>query len=213
MKHRDFDDTIQVCTGLYSRPYYELEAWIETKELKKNDVMKWMQSHGHIPCNVALDRIGVFQTKEEAESCMSELLDTMENYPCCFIREKPLCVLMSPDKYIKEWSYKHSLLEDESLVRNYAEHEYPFWGRPKEMIRFNVGDIVQVVDDRQSFWGVVRETPPIFDGKKHGDWTDDQYTIWLSPNQSCRVPSHHVFHPLSFRIPDYVKDFFSNETN
>ena len=120
MKHRDTERSIQVYPHWYSQPYYELEAWVETQLLKKEEAMQWLQKYGHLPCNMALGRIGVFPTKERAESASEELCDTLENYPCRFIREKPLYMMMPPDKYIKEWSYRFTLLEDESLVRNYG---------------------------------------------------------------------------------------------
>lgn len=210
MKHRESEQSVQVYPYWYSRPYYELEAWKKTKQLEKEEAMQWLQKHGHLPCNMALDRIGVFPTKEWAESTLKELCDTLENYPCRFIREKPLNMMMSPDKYIKEWSYHYTVLTDESLVRNYAGKDYPFLGRPEGMIRYKVGDIVQVVEDRHAFWGIVGGIPPIYDGQNHGDWTDDCYTIWLNPNQKSRVRAHHVFDFLAFPMPDYVKEFFSN---
>ena len=118
--------------------------------------------------------------------------------------------MMPPDKYIKEWSFYHNILMDESLVRNYSGADYLFLGRPKEMIRYRIGDVVQVVEDRQAFWGVVESLPPIYDRQNHGDWTDDCYTIRYTPNQKRRVRAHHVFDLLTSRIPDYVKEYFSN---
>ena len=212
MKHREPEQSILVFPYCYSQPYYELEAWVKTKGIEKEDAMQWLERHGYIPCNMALDRIGIFPTKERAESTMEELCDTLENYPCRFIREKPLYMMMPPDKYIKEWSYRYSRLEDVSLVRNYAEKDYPFLGRPEGMIRHKIGDVVQVVEGQQAFWGVVGGIPPIYDGQNHGDWTDDCYSIWLTPNQKRRVRTHHVFDFLT-SMPDYVEEFFSNVNN
>ena len=210
MKHREPEQSIQVYPHFYSKPYYELEAWVKAKGQEREDAIQWQKKHGYLPSNIALDCVGVFPTRERAESAMEELSDTMENDPCCFIREKPLCMMMSPDKYIKEWSYEHNYLCDESLVRNYAGKDFPFLGRPKGMIRHKIGDIVQVVEDRQALWGVVGGIPPICDGQIHGDWTDDCYTIWLTPNQKRMVRAHHVFELLTFPIPNYVYDYLSN---
>lgn len=206
MKHRESEQSIQVYPHCYSKPYYELEVWVKTEELKKEDAMQCLQQYGYLPCNISLDCIGTYPTKEQAEDDMETLYDTMRDYPCCFIREKPLCVMMSPGTYIKEWAYEHNLLKDESLVRNYAENDYPFLGRPKGMIKHDIGDIVQAVDDRQAFWGVIGGLPPVYDGQNHGDWTDDQYTVWLAPNQSRRVRAQHVFKSLTLHMPDYVRE-------
>lgn len=67
--------------------------------------------------------------------------------------------MMQPNDYIKEWTYVHGLLLDESIVRNYDEDENPFIGRPQEMIRFKKGDIVMIPDMNNGHWGIVCETP------------------------------------------------------
>ena len=60
---------------------------------------------------------------------------------------------MHPGEYLKEWTYKYCYLHDESIVRNFAERENPFMGRPQEMIHFKRGDIVMIPDDYAGHWG------------------------------------------------------------
>ena len=98
MKHREPEQSIQVFPYWYSSPYYEIEAWVKTKVMEKEDAMQWLQKHGYLPCNLTLDRIGIFPTKERAVSTLEELCDMFEDCPCRFLREKPLYMMMPPLK-------------------------------------------------------------------------------------------------------------------
>jgi hypothetical protein len=114
-----------------------------------------------------------------------------------------LFMMMPPGTYIKEWTYEHALLADESLVRNYAERDYPFLGRPQEMIQHSEGDIVVAVEADHAFWGVVGGLPPIYDGHEHGDWSDDQYLVWSAPGHHHHIRAHHVLCPWS-PVPSFI---------
>jgi len=204
MKRRDPQSTLQVYPHIYSQPYYELEAWIETDPLDREDALRCFETEGCIPCNVQKNLVGVFTAKEDAICSMEELCeDEGEHFPFFLLRQKPLCMMMPAGTYVKEWTFVHALLEDESLVRNYAENDYIFLGRPKEMIHHSEGDIVVVVEDNRAFWGVVGGLPPVYDGQGHGDWSDDQYLVWSAPGHHHHIRAHHVLHPWS-SIPSFI---------
>ena len=220
MKQREKENTIQVFPSIYSSPYYELEAWIELEndedeEDKKCILEDFAQYEDFINANHTRDSLGVFLTKERALTAMEEALDCEDmNYSYFFIREKPLCVMMHPSDYIKEWLYCRGLLVDESLVRNYDYDDNAleaFRGRPKEMIRFNVGDIaIELGEDGSSYWGVVASVPRTCDGKSHGDYSDDQYAIYTSEYNHTHVLAHRLVHPR--HIPDYIEELLRKET-
>ena len=88
-------------------------------------------------------------------------------------------------------------------MRNYAERDYPFLGRPEEMIQHGEGDIVVAMEGDHVFWGVVGGLPPVYDGQEHGDWSDDQYLIWSAPGHHHHIRAHRVLCPWSV-IPSFI---------
>lgn len=220
MKQREKENTIQVFPHVYSSPYYELEAWAELETVKDEEDKKciledFAHSGDFINADHTRECLGVFLTKERALTRMEELLDCEdENYSYFFIREKPLYTMMRPFDHIKEWLYYRGLLVDESLVRNYEYDDNfleTFRGRPKEMIRFKVGDIaIELGEDGSSYWGVVASVPPICDGKNHGDYSDDQYALYTSEYNHSHVLAHRLVHPQ--HIPDYIEELLRKET-
>lgn len=221
MKRRETNNnSIEVFPSYHSAPYYELEWWTKIGESSKEEAQKELENLGYIDANYRIDKIGVFETKERALSRLRECLDIVyemeeEDYfgpPYFFLREKPMYVMMDPHDYIKEWTYLYSFLEDESLVRNYCTSDYPFMGRPKEMIRHKVGDIVMVLEGNNSFWGVVYGVPRIYDGKPHGDYSDDQYTIYTSAGVHYHCLAHHVL-SSGLYAPEYVEELLRAEFN
>ena len=218
MKQREKENTIKVFPGIYSSPYYELEAWIELgtveDEEDKKCILEDFANEGFLNANHTRCSLGVFLTKERALMQMDELLDyEEEDEDWCsyfFIREKPLYMMMNPSDYIKEWLYHRGRLVDESLVRNY-DYDDKFRGRPKEMIRFNVGDIaIELGGDGSSYWGVVASVPPIYDGRNHGDYSDDQYAFYTSACNHTHVLAHRLIRP--WHIPDYIEELLRKET-
>lgn len=215
MKQREKENTIKVFPCIYSSPYYELEAWIELGTVEdeegKKCILEDFANEGFLNADHIRDGLGVFLTKESALMRMEELLDCEdERYSYFFIREKPQCVMMNPADYIKEWLYYRGQLVDESLVRNYGSME-TFRGRPKEMIRFNVGDIaIELGGDGSSYWGVVASVPPIYDGRNHGDYSDDQYAFYTSEHNHTHVLAHRLIRP--WHIPDYIEELLRKET-
>lgn len=217
MKQKKTKNTIQVFPHIYSLPYYELESWKKVNDVQtQEDVLLDLQEIGEIRAPYTCKNIGVFTTKQDALWQIEELLDT-ENNLCeyFFLREKPLHTMMYDGDYLKEWLYWKTALVDESLVRNYDLHNNPFMGRPKEMIRHKIGDIVIVFGHRDSHWGVIASTPCIYDGQPHGDYSDDQYKILTQPvlPQSRNywhehILSHRIIQPTY--IPDYVKELLES---
>lgn len=214
MMKKETRNTIEVFPCVYSAPYYELEAWTKMGETDMEDALNQLENQGEIDANYRIDCVGVFHTKERALQKIEEFLDGMrdrEGYvglPIFFLREKPLCSMLEPHSYIKEWTYVGARLIDESLVRNYALQDYPFMGRPKEMIRHKVGDIVMAVEGGCSFWGVVASVPRTYDGKPHGDYSDDQYTIYTSTDCHSHCLAHHV---LKASVPECVEELLKAE--
>lgn len=214
MMKKETRNTIEAFPNVYSEPYYELEAWTKVGETDREDALNQLEDQGEIDANYRIDCVGVFHTKERALEEIEEFLDIVhdtEEYvglPIFLLREKPLCSMLEPYSYIKEWTYVGSRLIDESLVRNYGLWNYPFMGRPKEMIRHKVGDIVMVVEGNYAFWGVVAGVPRTYDGKPHGDYSDDQYTIYTSNNCHSHCLAHHV---LEASVPEYIEELLRAE--
>ena len=219
MKQREKENTVQVFPHIYSSPYYELEAWVELETVEdeedKKCILEDFANEKFFNANHIRESLGVFLTKERALTEMEDLLDCEdERYSYFFIREKPLYVMMNPSDYIKEWLYYRGQLVDESLVRNYDYDDHfleTFRGRPKEMIRFNVGDIaIELSGDGSSYWGVVASVPPTCDGKNHGDYSDDQYAFYTSEYNHSHVLAHRLVRP--WHIPDYIEELLRKET-
>lgn len=87
-------------------------------------------------------------------------LDSDAPYPMCFIvQEVPLFSAIKPDAHIREWIYKGACLLSESLCcHNYGAEK--FMGRPAELIRFQEGDLVNIVYDDCLSAGIVVSSPP-----------------------------------------------------
>lgn len=239
MNHRDSQKSVLIRTGLYSTTLFEMEVWAlaDNREYTDEGYREQLENSGWMNCGLSREAVGLFPTKERA----LEHLDMMYEDPydkdrelyCAFIREKAMHCMMQPNDYIKEWTYVYGLLHDESLVRNYAEDENPFHGRPKEMIRFTRGDIVMIPDSYSGHWGIVWDTPispeyiketndrieretGVRGNKFSGmDWSDDQYTI-LTNNEDYMTSHEHILahHVLPARhVPEYVRKILEKGYN
>lgn len=229
MNHRDTKQSVLIRKGLYSSTIYEMEVWSLANDLEYTDeeYEEQLEAYGCMCCGLCRESVGLFPTKERALEHLEMMYDDpfaedRELY-CAFIREKAMNCMMEPGDYIKEWTYVHGLLHDESLIRNFAEEENPFCGRPKEMIRFKGGDIVMIPDDLVGHWGMVWGTPVtpenIKEVKNHiegetgvrgtkfsgMDWFDDQYTILTNGEDymALQILAHHVLPAWS--VPEYVR--------
>ena len=233
MNHRDTKESVLIRTGLYSSTIYEMEIWTLANELDYTDeeYEEQLKRSGWMSCGLRRESVGLFTTKERALDHLDMMYEDSfaedrELY-CAFIRERAICCMMQSYEYIKEWTYVNRLLVDESIVRNFAEEENYFLGRPKEMIRFKRGDIVMIPDTDNGHWGIVWGTPVTPENvqemnkrleRKYGDiglemlglgWDDDQYTI-LTNSDDYMVSHEHILahHVLSSYkgTPEYVRE-------
>lgn len=229
MNHRDTKQSVLIRKGLYSSTIYEMEVWSLANDLEYTDeeYEEQLEAYGCMCCGLCRESVGLFPTKERALEHLKMMYEDpfaedRELY-CAFIREKAMYCMMQPNDYIKEWTYVHGLMHDESLIRNFAEEENPFCGRPKEMIRFKRGDIVMIPDTYNGHWGIVWGTPvtPEYTkevndrieretgvrGTKFSmmDWFDDQYTILTNGEDymALQILAHHVLPAWS--VPEYVR--------
>ena len=223
------DSTIKVCEGLFSTSIYEMDVWTlpTDNEDSEEDYMWQLENEGHMDCGLRRELTGLFRTKEWALEDLDKALNNRDgnrNIYCTFIRERTLNCMMLPGEYLKEWIYKYCYLHDESIVRNFAERENPFMGRPQEMIHFKRGDIVMIPDDYAGHWGIVWGTPMTpeqyekmnerinqgHDGDTMArmwrlDWSDDNYTILINADGDHEhILAHHVL-PHDGRIPNFVR--------
>ena len=175
-------------------------------------------------CGLQREGVGLYRSKKEA----LEFLDMMYDDPyadnrelhLAFLRERALCCMMEPSDYLKEWTYIHGILHDESIVRNYDEGNNPFAGRPKEMIHFKRGDIVMTTDGLRGHWGIVCGTPFCAEntevrkraenqkypkGVIQKDYSDDSYIIiHNSDGDHEHILAHHVLPARD--VPDFVRE-------
>ena len=234
MNHRDTKESVLIRAGVYSTTIYEMEIWTLANEQNDTDedFRFQLENSWYMHCGLRRELVGLFPTKERA----LEDLEMMYEDPfaedrelyCAFIREKAMCCMMQPNDYIKEWTYVYGRLHDETLVRNYDEEENPFYGRPKEMVRFKKGDIVMIPDIYKGIglWGIVWGTPISQEKaqkvnerfkRRTGisennfsvlDWTDDQYTILTDVKDKMVSHEHILAHyvlPAS-HVPEYVRN-------
>lgn len=231
MNHRDTKQSVLIRTGLYSSTIYEMELWTLANDLEYTDeeYEEQLKYNGYLDCGLRRESVGLFPTKERALEDMEMMFEDpfakdRELY-CAFIREKAMYCMMEPGDYIKEWTYVDGHLLDESIVRNFAEEENPFCGRPKEMIRFKRGDIVMIPDMYGGHWGIVWGTPvtPEYTkevndrieretgvrGTKFSmmDWSDDQYTIFTNGEENMSLHEHILAHHVlpAVHVPEYVR--------
>lgn len=235
MNHRDTTESVLIRSGLYSSTIFEMEVWTlaNDQDYSDEDFKEQLKYDGCMDCGLHRKLVGLFPTKERAlehlEMMYEDSFSEDRELYCAFIREKAMCCMMQPNDYLKEWTYVNGLLVDESLLRNFAEDENRFCGRPKEMIRFKRGDIVMIPDGYDGHWGIVYGTPITPDeikevndrieretgirGTKFSrmDWSDDQYIILTNEGEYMgsheHILAHHVL-PAS-HVPDYVREVLS----
>ncbi len=161
MKHRDTTESVEIRKGMFSSTIFEMELWTLSNDLQFSDeeYQEQLQYNGKMSCGLQLDSTGLFPTKEEALNTLKMCYDDPSDNYLAFIREKAMYCMMPSWHYLKEWTYIYNSLHDESIVRNYDEYSYPFFGRPKEMVRFRQGDIVMVPEGNSGHWGIVYAPP------------------------------------------------------
>lgn len=225
MKHRDLEQSVRIYRGIYSAPIYEMEIWsLKNEEFTQEEYERQLKSWYEMDCGLQREGRGLYRSKKEA----LEFLDMMYDDPydddrdlhLAYIRERALCCMMQPEDYLKEWTYIHGILHDESIVRNYDEENNPFFGRPKEMIHFKRGDIVMTTDGLRGHWGIVCGTPFCAEntevrkraenqkyskGVIQKDYSDDSYIIiHNSDGDHEHILAHHVLPARD--VPDFVRE-------
>lgn len=233
MKHRDTTESVLIHKGIYSRTIYEMEVWslLNDYELEDTVYQKQIDETGKMDCGLRYESTGLFTTRQDALDHLEMMLD--DSYAVdreinhVFIREKALHCMMQPCHYLKEWTYRHFIQEDESIVRNYDEDDNPFHGRPKEMIRFKRGDIVMVPDECRGYWGIVCATPRTTEdvdglyervidstdkaGERRAllDWSHDSYVVRFNDkdNGYALVAAHRLLPAL--HVPEFVSHLLS----
>ncbi len=216
------DGKTKVFNGRYSGAIYELCIWekpSEESEPSDEDIITEMRENGCVVCANYDFSTGFYNTRERAEQALGEwsewCFDVGVSIDFALIRQRVSYCQMNPSDYVKEWSYNKFLKAvDETLVRNYALKENPFLGRPEEMIRLKIGDIVKVFCRDSAYWGIVYALPftPKEVSKKKDfpfDYTDDCYII-LTDNTGYdsheHVPSHRVIKPYPTEAPLKVRE-------
>lgn len=201
---------IKVCEGVYSGSIYEMETWVRRdKEDKRSDeeIIEEMKELGYVTCAYYERRVGYYPSRQRAEQTLDEMHESCWesdlNLDFAVIRQKVSHIQMDPTDYIKEWSYGWDVSHKpmvETLVRNFDIEHNHFMGRPREMTRHKVGDIVVVFHGCDAHWGIVCALPPTPEevSKKPNfpfDYSDDCYTVITSNtgyNSHEHVPSHYV---------------------
>lgn len=164
-------------------------------------------------------RIGMFSTKEKAEKAIRNNVKKNNNLPI-EVKDiilgyilKELLINDSEDNY----SYICSYTADGTLNDvNMMDRSRKYHGRPKECIRFNVGDIVEVYGGQDVELCIVAATPPtteVFlhikqraetEMEKQGikgyqyemDDSDDQYMVYpMRGDYHLHIRSELVFKP------------------
>lgn len=202
----------------------------QMKTFSVNDYREQLERDGRMVGPWYRTSIGYYPSRLHAEQAFGKVVEKAfeeeSSIDFVFIRQKAMGLQKEPHAYIKEWSYNGDLLvQDESLVRNYDVDTIGFYGRPPEMIRHKVGDIVNVVDDYGYHWGIVCELPMTPDeaarlnerasrrstkivGESIFDYSDDQYVILTNDREYMssheHILSHHIFPPV-ITPPDFVR--------
>ena len=169
--------------------------------------------------------LGAYTTLEKAEKAMMRVVknwDTDEDNYCFIITERKLNP--KPDK--EDMVGVRTYLPDGSWYEeNMVGRDGVFRGRPKERIRFKIGDVVEVLYGKTVKLAIVGNTPPSLEfaeqmrqrrlekGMTDGffmDKFDDSYTIYdTHPGGHTHVESQFVFptrKPVSEKLVQKLKE-------
>ena len=169
--------------------------------------------------------LGAYTTLEKAEKAMMRVVknwDTDEDNYCFIITERKLNP--KPDK--EDMVGVRTYLPDGSWYEeNMVGRDGVFRGRPKERIRFKIGDVVEVLYGKTVELAIVGNTPPSLEfaeqmrqrrlekGMTDGffmDKFDDSYTIYdTHPGGHTHVESQFVFptrKPVSEKLVQKLKE-------
>lgn len=169
--------------------------------------------------------LGAYTTLEKAEKAMMRVVknwDTDEDNYCFIITERKLNP--KPDK--EDVVGVRTYLPDGSWYEeNMVGRDGVFRGRPKERIRFKIGDVVEVLYGKTVELAIVGNTPPSLEfaeqmrKRRLGngvtdeffmDKFDDSYTIYdTCPGGHTHVESQFVFptrKPVSEKLVQKLKE-------
>lgn len=214
MKHNDYSEIVHPYAWVTTSCYYEMEIWVYNpkEESSDDDMQDDLNHYGVIKFSAWRDSVGIYRTKEEALEYLNMIsedpLPDGNDILVVYIRQKPVGIQMDPHACLKEWTYVDGVLHDETIVRNYDLDNNRFYGRPQEMIRHKVGDIVVVAEGGNAHWGIVCSLPPtpeevkkvndrsiakgrINEGDSLLDYSDDCYIILLL-DEKYKVSHEHI---------------------
>ena len=169
--------------------------------------------------------LGAYTTLEKAEKAMIRVVknwDTDEDNYCFIITERKLNP--KPDK--EDMVGVRTYLPDGSWYEeNMVGRDGVFRGRPKERIRFKIGDVVEVLYGKTVELAIVGNTPPSLEFAEQMrqrrlekgvtdeffmDKFDDSYTIYdTHPGGHTHVESQFVFptrKPVSEKLVQKLKE-------
>lgn len=169
--------------------------------------------------------LGAYTTLEKAEKAMMRVVknwDTDEDNYCFIITERKLNP--KPDK--EDMVGVRTYLPDGSWYEeNMVGRDGVFRGRPKERIRFKIGDVVEVLYGKTVELAIVGNTPPSLEFAEQMrqrrlekgvtdeffmDKFDDSYTIYdTHPGGHTHVESQFVFptrKPVSEKLVQKLKE-------
>ena len=173
---------------------------------------------------------GYSDSLEGAEELMHQVIERWDyDLFCFYIREDPMNRLRADLYQNVQGELSERVYDADGILLDSRGHVKEFNGRNLEMIRFKLGDIVEVYNGYQkSYLGYVMEVPMTMDDVKknnlHLDYSDDQYMIKTDETiDHEHINSLYVFKP-HFKVPkpiivrlkksyktyimDYVKKWF-----
>lgn len=102
---------------------------------------------------------GIYESKEEAEIAIHDMIhrDSYDDWYCFYIHKLPMNITQFTKRQsLHTWLYNHEgILIDE---RPYPTHVFGnyFTGRPRNHVRFNIGDVVEY----HGHLGIISSLPP-----------------------------------------------------
>ena len=160
----------------------------------------------HYPCyKVVTNLVASAFSLECAERLVREIAEDNRNSPyrhdlhSIRIIEQPVGQLYGPYGNLSEYVYDR----EGRLLDKRATPPGETWnGRSLEEIRFNKGDLCEVVFEREAILGIVQRVPPMMEeaSQMHLDDSDDCYTVLTRKDEyDFHVDSLKLFKP-SFKI-------------
>lgn len=234
MKHKDFTQVVHPYDNIATTCCYEMEIWgyAMQQEYTEEDIKEDISQYGKIRLRSYHNSSSIYRSKEDALEFLEMIYDDYyeddeEDILVVYIRQKTINLQMPVNSYLKEWTYDGFYLQDESIVRNCDPEENKFFGRPKEMIRHKIGDIVIVAEGNDAHWGIVYALPPtpdyvknlndnalakghVYENGSMLDYSDDCYIILTNDGDYMQshehILAHHIVSEWGIRVPENVEN-------